>query len=173
MERLDLRKLTGAHLKPYRSIDDEAPLPDEGGVLVSLARLKKDRAALAARKSPYGLLVNGDEKAANLAPHLEGLAVIAIHFGKFSDGRGFSLAHRLREDHGFSGEIRATGGLIADHAEFLLRSGVSSVELADPIIVAQFIKRLKLYSVWYQDAHDARPTALELRHGRTRKRLAS
>ncbi|GER06029.1 oxidoreductase [Iodidimonas muriae] len=173
MERLDLRKLTGAHLKPYRQMDDDAPMPEEGAVLVSLERLTAESETLLAHNYPVGLLVPGQAKAADLAPWLDKVALIAIRFEKFSDGRGFSLAHRLRDEQGFGGEIRATGHLIADHAEFLLRSGVTSVELSDPLAVDHFIKRLKLYSLWYQDTLDARPTILELRHGRTRKRLAS
>jgi phosphoadenosine phosphosulfate reductase len=57
---------------------------------------------------------------------------IAISFPSFTDGRGFSLARLLRERHGFTGEIRAVGNLIPDHAQFLLRSGFDTVEIADP-----------------------------------------
>ncbi len=57
---------------------------------------------------------------------------IAIAFPSFTDGRGFSLARLLRERHGFKGEIRAVGYLIPDHAQFLLRSGFDTAEIADP-----------------------------------------
>lgn len=57
---------------------------------------------------------------------------IAIKFPVFNDGRGISLAVLLRERHGFKGEIRAVGHLIPDLAQFLLRSGIDTVEIADP-----------------------------------------
>lgn len=57
---------------------------------------------------------------------------VAIHFPVFNDGRGISLARLLRERHGFTGEIRAIGHLIPDLAQFLLRSGFDTAEIADP-----------------------------------------
>jgi len=57
---------------------------------------------------------------------------IAIRFPAFGDGRGISLAVLLRERHGFTGEIRAVGYLIPDLAQFLLRSGFDTAEIADP-----------------------------------------
>lgn len=57
---------------------------------------------------------------------------VAIRFPVFNDGRGISLARLLRERHGFTGEIRAIGHLIPDLAQFLLRSGFDTAEIADP-----------------------------------------
>ena len=57
---------------------------------------------------------------------------VAIRFPVVTDGRGFSLAVMLRERHGFTGEIRAVGHLIPDLAQFLLRSGFDTAEIADP-----------------------------------------
>jgi phosphoadenosine phosphosulfate reductase len=57
---------------------------------------------------------------------------VAIRFPVVTDGRGFSLARILRERHGFNGEIRAVGHLIPDLAQFLLRSGFDTAEIADP-----------------------------------------
>ena len=56
---------------------------------------------------------------------------IAIRFPGFGDGRGHSLSVKLRERHGFKGEIRAVGYLIPDLAPFLLRSGFDTAEIAD------------------------------------------
>lgn len=173
MVRLDLRKLSGAQVKAFHRLADESPLPQEGAVLVSLERLERDAAELAARDGPFGVIIPGDADAATLAPRLEGLALIAIEVPKFSDGRVFSLAFRLRDEFGYKGEIRAIGHLLADHAEFLRRSGVDTIEVDSEIVAQNFRRRLQMYGLWYQDALDARPTVLELRHGRTRRRLAS
>ncbi|MBT6122998.1 MAG: DUF934 domain-containing protein [Candidatus Puniceispirillum sp.] len=54
--------------------------------------------------------------------------VIEISFDKFSDGRGFTYARRIR-DSGFSGMLIASGHVIADQAEYLRRCGFSHAEI--------------------------------------------
>ena len=173
MERLDLRRLGGVRLDPFPLLGDDAPLPAEGAVRVSLGRLEAAGEDLFASRLRLGVEVSTETPAERLRPWLDRLALVAIDVAKFSDGRVFSLARRLREQFAFGGEIRALGDLLADHAEFLLRSGVDSVEVPSPRIVESMRHRLQLYGLWYQDAVDARPTIVELRHGRTRRRLAS
>ncbi|MFQ5347094.1 MAG: DUF934 domain-containing protein [Rhodothalassiaceae bacterium] len=173
MELIDLRRLGGAHLDPYPLLDDGTPPPGEGSARVSLARLEEEGAALFAAACRLGVEVPCDIAADRLVPWLDRLKLIAIHVAKFSDGRVFSLARRLREQFAYEGEIRAVGHLLADHAEFLLRSGVDSAAAPSAAVAESMRHRLQLYGLWYQDAVDARPTVVELRHGRTRRRLAS
>ena len=88
------------------------------------------------------LVADPTEAATQLEPNADGTALaaaaggnagpIAIKFPVFNDGRGISLAVLLRERHGFKGEIRATGHLIPDLAQFLLRSGFDTAEITDP-----------------------------------------
>ncbi|HYW57332.1 MAG TPA: DUF934 domain-containing protein [Polaromonas sp.] len=54
---------------------------------------------------------------------LEGVTRIDLHFPKFSDGRAFSQAFLLRRRREFSGEIRATGDVLADQLAQMERSG--------------------------------------------------
>ena len=77
---------------------------------------------------------------------------IAIAFPSFTDGRGFSLARLLRERHGFKGEIRAVGYLIPDHAQFLLRSGFDTAEIADPEAARMWKASLERITRNYQPA---------------------
>jgi uncharacterized protein (DUF934 family) len=65
-----------------------------------------------------------------LVPHFAALRLIEIVFPKYRDGRGFTQARALREHHGFSGDIRASGAVIADQYLALLRCGFSSFALA-------------------------------------------
>lgn len=173
MVRLDLRKLSGERVKPFLRLADDAELPADGAVLVSLARLARDADALVARGQPFGVVVPGETPVSALASWLDRLAAVAIEIPKFSDGRVFSLAHRLRDEFGYRGEIRALGHVLADHAEFLRRSGVDTIEVESETVAHNARRRLQMYGLWYQDALDARPTVPELRHGRTRRRLAS
>lgn len=77
---------------------------------------------------------------------------IAILFPSFSDGRGFSLARILRDRLGFGGEIRAVGTLIPDQAQFLLRSGFDTAEIADPGATETWKTSLKIIGHNYQPA---------------------
>lgn len=77
---------------------------------------------------------------------------IDILFPSFVDGRGFSLARLLRDRHGFTGEIRAIGSLIPDHAQFLLRSGFDTAEIADPEAAETWKMSLDMIRHNYQPA---------------------
>jgi uncharacterized protein (DUF934 family) len=59
---------------------------------------------------------------------LEGVEAIRIAFPRFSDGRGFTLARRLRQ-RGFVGRLRAQGHVIADQYAMARRSGFDEVEI--------------------------------------------
>lgn len=55
-------------------------------------------------------------------------AVIALHFERFTDGRGYSQARELRRT-GWAGELRATGEVLIDQLVALRRVGFSQFEL--------------------------------------------
>ena len=57
-------------------------------------------------------------------------SAIVISFDKFSDGRGFSYARRIR-DSGFTGRLIASGHIIADQADYLRRCGFSHAEILE------------------------------------------
>jgi phosphoadenosine phosphosulfate reductase len=89
--------------------------------------------ALIADPADVATVLEPNADAAALAAAAGGNAgPVAIRFPVVTDGRGFSLAVLLRERHGFTGEIRAVGHLIPDLAQFLLRSGFDTAEIADP-----------------------------------------
>ena len=71
-------------------------------------------------------------------------SVVAIRFDRFSDGRGFTIARRLREALGHSGAILASGHLIPDQADYLRRCGFSHVEIAQGTL-ARWQRSLSLF----------------------------
>ena len=77
-----------------------------------------------------------------LAPHLDRLALIRVTFGSFSDGRGFTLARRLR----------ARGHVIADQYAMARRSGFDEVEIADDLAARQPEAQWQFRADW--KAHD-------------------
>ena len=68
---------------------------------------------------------------AELAPHLDRIALVALVFPGFRDGRAYSQARILRERYGFGGELRATGQVLRDQFLFLLRAGFDSFEVIE------------------------------------------
>lgn len=64
--------------------------------------------------------------------HFARIAAIRIRFAAFSDGRGFTMASRLRR-MGFSGRLRAAGHVIADQYAMARRSGFDEVEIEDAL----------------------------------------
>lgn len=70
--------------------------------------------------------VNAATPFAEVERMAEGADRIAVHFDKFGDGRGYSLALMLRE-RGFAGELIATGDLLPDQAGLLRRAGFNRI----------------------------------------------
>jgi len=137
---------------PYIALGDTDEIPATGPVLVGLERWRADGIRLAARGFPLGVRLKSHQLAREIAPDLGRLALIAVEFPKFRDGRGFSTARELRERHGFTGEIRAVGHLLPDQYLFLLRAGFSRVEIpddADPDIWSDALGRI---TIAYQPA---------------------
>jgi uncharacterized protein (DUF934 family) len=87
----------------------------------------------AANLRARGLDIGPDADLAAL--DLEGVEAIRITFPRFSDGRGFTLARRLRQA-GFRGRLRAAGHVIADQYAMARRSGFDEVEI-DPALAAR------------------------------------
>jgi uncharacterized protein (DUF934 family) len=91
---------------------------------------------------------------AELAPHLGRLALVAVEFPVFGDGRGYSIAALLRRRLGFSGELRAVGDVLVDQLFALKRVGFSSFVLRDDQDRARAVRALATFSDAYQGAGD-------------------
>lgn len=142
---------------------DDAPLPDHVPVLLPAARFLADIADIGRRTAPAGVIWPNDRRIAELAPHLDHLALVALEFPKFRDGRAYSQARQLRERYGFRGELRATGQVLRDQFLFLLRAGFDAFEVVKETDVEHFVEATRRYSVFYQPSADGRPTAIALR----------
>jgi uncharacterized protein (DUF934 family) len=142
---------------------DGAPLPEHAAVLVPAARLIADADGIARRTAPTGVIWPNDRPVAELAPHLDRLAMVALVFPTFRDGRAYSQARQLRERYRYRGELRATGQVLRDQFLFLARSGFDAFEVSKPQDVSAFVDAMARYSVVYQPAADARVPALRLR----------
>jgi uncharacterized protein (DUF934 family) len=91
-----------------------------------------------------------DDPAA-LVPHLAALRLVRIAFPAFGDGRGFTLARRLRA-MGYSGRLRAQGHVIADQYAMIRRCGFDEVEIPDDLAARQPWEQWRFRAAW--QAHD-------------------
>jgi uncharacterized protein (DUF934 family) len=147
----------------YNRIADDAPLPEGVPVIVSAKRFLSDADALSNRDGLLGVSWPNDRRVAELKPWLGHLALIALDFPKFRDGRAYSQARLLRESMGFAGTLRATGDVLRDQFTFLVRAGFDSFEVKKPADAAAFAKSVERYSVFYQPTADGRVSALRRR----------
>lgn len=147
-------------------IADDAPVPQDGAVIVSGARYLADAEALQNRAAPTGVVWPNNRSVAELAPYLDRIALVALVFPGFRDGRGYSQARILRERYGFKGEMRATGQVLRDQFLLLLRAGFDSFEVSKDADAAAFADSTRRFNVFYQPTGDGRTTALRRRLGR-------
>jgi uncharacterized protein (DUF934 family) len=147
----------------YVHVDDEAPLPDRMPVIVTAKRFLSDPNGLIKRDGSLGVLWPNDRRIAELEPWLGHLALIALNFPKFRDGRAYSQARLLRERYGFRGELRAVGDVLRDQFLFLVRAGFDSLDVKKPADAAAFADVMKRFSVFYQPTADGRISAHQRR----------
>ncbi len=92
--------------------------------------------------APAGVVLPPNAELAEILPRLGELAVIAVEFPKFRDGRGFSIARALREHHGYKGDVRAAGHFIPDQFAAMISCGFSSFLTPPEHQAAQFAAAL-------------------------------
>ncbi len=151
---------------PWTHVADEVAVPASGPVIVGLKRWREERDALIKRKDPVGVRLQSDHTAGDVAGDLEHLDVVAFAFPVFRDGRAYSNARRLRERHGYKGEIRAIGNVLRDQYLFMQRCGFDALEVKEGETEQDFQRATGVISVFYQAAADGRETVMQRRHGR-------
>jgi len=147
-------------------VADDTALPQDHPVIVSADRLLANTPELARRPAPVGVIWPNNRKLAELVPHLHKLALVALVFPKFRDGRAYSQARLLREQYGFRGELRATGQVLRDQFVFMMRAGFDALEATKDADAAVFGEVMRRYSVFYQPTGDGRTTVLRSRLAR-------
>lgn len=107
---------------------------------------------------PVGLALANTDEVEDLAADLPRLALIALHFPKWTDGRAYSQARVLRARLRFAGELRATGDVLVDMLPLLSRTGFDAVQLRAGENEASARHALTLVTDHYQgDVHQPRP----------------
>lgn len=92
-----------------------------------------------AAQARIGVLLSSPDPVEALEPFLSELALVALAFPAFSDGRSFSKAELLRSRYAYAGALRATGQVLVDQLPHMLRLGFTEFEVSNPIL----LKRLE------------------------------
>ncbi len=108
--------------------DSAAPLP-AGKLIVPLCVWNARREELLARDAAVGIRLASSEHPETVADALDDVALVAIDFPVFSDGRGYSHARVLRDTYGFVGELRAVGDVQRDQLFLMRRCGFDSFRI--------------------------------------------
>jgi len=111
-------------------LEDGAPVPEQGFVLLSKDRWLAERDSLTSAAISIGLVLYAGDEIGELVRDLSHFRVIALDFPKFADGRSYSTARLLREDHGYSGELRAIGDVLIDQVPLMLRCGFDTFAIS-------------------------------------------
>jgi uncharacterized protein (DUF934 family) len=93
------------------------------------------------------------EDPAALAARVGELALVAIDFPRFTDGRGYSLAVELRRA-GFAGEMRAVGEVLIDQVFLMKRVGFTQFALRADQDRTLAVAALTRHSEAYQGGAD-------------------
>jgi uncharacterized protein (DUF934 family) len=112
-------------------------------------------APLSQVEGAFGVDLDPGADLAALAPHLERIALIRVRFGAFADGRGFTVARRLRA-MGYGGRLRAAGPLLADQYAMARRAGFDEVEVAPEIALRQPEAHWLARADWRAGDHQSR-----------------
>lgn len=148
----------------WQQVDDGAPVPPNGGAIVSLDRWQAERDTLIGRNAPLGVRLRSDQSPQAIAGDLDRLELVALDFPHFKDGRGYSSARQLRERYGFTGEVRAVGNVLRDQLAFMARCGFDAFEYAGRTPAAEALSAFTEIDVVYQTAADRRRPAAVIRN---------
>jgi uncharacterized protein (DUF934 family) len=149
-------------------IDDDTVIPADANALIPAERFLADPESFLSGAGKTGVLWPNNRDVEDLASYLDRLAMVALVFPGFRDGRAYSQARILRERYSYRGELRATGQVLRDQFLFMLRAGFDAFEVKKQSDAEAFAATVQRYSVFYQPTGDGRITAFN----RRQKRLA-
>jgi len=134
-------------------------IPASGKIIVPLTIWTSRNNELAARaaQGEVGVWLESYELLEDLlasVADINTLPLIAIHFPRFVDGRGFSLATLLRTRQGYKNELRAIGDVLRDQLYFMKRCGFDAFAIRADRSAEDALASLRDFSEPYQGAVD-------------------
>ncbi|MDZ4375119.1 MAG: DUF934 domain-containing protein [Phenylobacterium sp.] len=147
---------------PFTHVAEDEGLPP-GDVIVSLTRFQAEGDRLLSEGRLVGVRLKADEEVEALAYDLPRLALVALEFPKYRDGRAYTNARLVRERYGFGGQVRAVGDVLREQAGFMVRVGFDAFEPADDASANEWQAATRRYRHVYQRSADARAPAFQER----------
>jgi uncharacterized protein (DUF934 family) len=136
--------------KPVVGEDGPMPHPDPAADrLLTLDQWHAVREHWPAR-FPVALSVPNDLDIESLADDLPRVALVALRFPKWTDGRAYTQARLLRTRLGFTGEVRATGEVLVDMVPLLARTGFDAAQLRGDQKIESAERALSFFNGHYQ-----------------------
>lgn len=115
---------------------------------------------------PAGVRVPNTVDVETLEDDLPRLALVALEFPKWVDGRAYSQARTLRARLQYAGEVRAVGDVVVDMMPLLARTGFDAAALRAGQNQRHAERALGFFTEYYQgDVREPRP--LFARHAAT------
>lgn len=151
---------------PWIFLADDQPADGRADVVVSIKRLLTEGEELARRPGRLGVIIGSSEAVEEIAAYVPQLAMIAVDFPAYRDGRGFTTARLLRERYHYTGPLRAVGDVLQDLVFFMLRCGFDEFVLKAKEPEKAFARAAGTFTKVYQHAADRRETAIDLRLGK-------
>jgi uncharacterized protein (DUF934 family) len=143
----------------WRALADGEPLPADGAVVLSLARILVEAGSLAVFQGEIGVRLEPGERVEQVESWLPRLGLVALVFPSFADGRAFSTARILRERYRFAGEVRAVGDVQIDRYQFMRQCGFDAFEIRPERLRDRWaraeIEMSLTYQPDYAEAHGA------------------
>jgi uncharacterized protein (DUF934 family) len=143
------------HEDPFVTVDADQDMAP-GDVIVSLTRFQAEGERLLSEGRQVGVRIESSEEVEVLAYDLPRIAVVALVFPKFRDGRAYTSASLLRERYDYKGEVRAVGDVLREQAGFMVRVGFDAFEPADGSTVEDLERAVHRYRHVYQRSADRR-----------------
>lgn len=140
----------------YLGEDENAPAG--AALLLSVERFLRDSKALRASGHRLGVRFETKHAGNELGDELASVELVAVDFPKFTDGRGYTVAQRLRNQLGWTGSLRAIGDVLPDQVFYLRRCGFDELDVRADKSIEDARSFLGTFSVVYQgDTVDPRP----------------
>ena len=140
-------------LRPEAEADLATVAIPNGQWLIPYALWQAQQATLQSRRD-VAIWLSPNDDLVEVAKQFSQWPLLAIDFPKFTDGRGYSIAWRLRNHFKYAGELRAIGNVLVDQLFFMLRVGFDTLAL-DPKVTATTAERnLAPFPDTYQGSTD-------------------
>ena len=100
--------------------------------------------------SDLGVILEGDSNLEALKQHHADIPLIALHLPKFTDGRIYSHARRLRTLWGYQGTLLVFGDVLRDQLLYLKRCGINAFYMREDQDLKASLAAFSLYTEHYQ-----------------------